>query len=192
MRTGELPQRFEQHHASGRGQIEAAHATAVLHRSSHRDRQGGVGLSQHGFRQASGFAPEQQPVVMAEADAVIRLVGMTGECQQAPATLPASGQKGVPIGMAMQLNPGPVIQPCATQRPVADLKTQRFDQMQFRAGGRAGSGNIAGIRWNFRLEQNQAGRCQTSAGTSCPSACRSMARPATTNQLPLACCISRC
>jgi len=47
----------------------------------------------------------------------------------------------------------PVVQSCSLQIAIADLKAQRLYQMQWRAGGGTGAGNIACIGGNLRIDQ---------------------------------------
>ena len=163
----------------------------MVHRARHRDRQSEIRFREHMLRQSAGFPSEQQPIVGAVADVVIGLAGMAAQCQQAPATGSLFSSEGLPVGMAVQMHPGPVIQAGSFQRAVTDLEAERFDQMQFRAGGCAAAGHIAGVGRDLRLEQHQPWHGQP-PGTGCPRACRLRARPATTSQLSKACCISLC
>ncbi len=51
--------------------------------------------------------------------------------------------------MALQIDSGPVVQTSSLQVAIANLKTERINQMQGRACGGTGAGNIARIRRNF-------------------------------------------
>jgi hypothetical protein len=61
----------------------------------------------------------------------------------------------VPIGAVLlpsQITP--VIEPRPLHPALGDLESHRFDQMELRAGAHTGSGNIAGIFWDQRLDQH--------------------------------------
>ena len=60
-----------------------------------------------------------------------------------PAPLPmhavaAVPLKRLPVGVAMQGHPGPVIEAGALEGAVADLEAERFDQVELGTGGSAG------------------------------------------------------
>lgn len=58
------------------------------------------------------------------------------------------------IGMNPQRNVWPVVQSGSFQMTVRDVEPQRLDQVKGGTGRGARAGNVPGILWNFRLDQN--------------------------------------
>ena len=48
----------------------------------------------------------------------------------------------------------PIVQPGAFELPIVNFKTQWFDEMEHRAGRRAGPGDVAGVHGDLRLDQH--------------------------------------
>ena len=63
-------------------------------------------------------------------------------------------QEGIQAGVGAVAHQVPVVQPGPFQVPVAQGEAQRLHQMQHRAGGSAGAGNVAGILRDFRVHQD--------------------------------------
>jgi hypothetical protein len=50
----------------------------------------------------------------------------------------------------------PVIHPGALEMPIGDLESERFDQVQLGSGGGAEARDVARVRWDLGLEQDDA------------------------------------
>lgn len=63
-------------------------------------------------------------------------------------------EKIVEIVIIPHIQLTPIVHSGAPQISVVRAETQRADKMQNRASGNASSTNVAGIGWNFRLQQH--------------------------------------
>lgn len=60
-----------------------------------------------------------------------------------------------------------VVQPGATQAFVIQFETQRLDQVQLAAGVGAQADDVAGIGWDFGLEQDDVEHGRARGGNEC-------------------------
>ena len=61
-----------------------------------------------------------------------------------------------------------IVQPCSQQLLILQCESKRFHKMQFCASIGAESYDVAGIRWNFRLIENDVEHgCVFGAGDYC-------------------------
>ncbi len=74
--------------------------------------------------------------------------------------------QSIEIGVHLEANVRPVVEPRSFQVPVRDMETQRLDEMERRMGRSTGPGDISGILRNLRLVQNHLERRSASNGWS--------------------------
>ena len=88
----------------------------------------------------------------------------TAQGDQTTAPLPAVLLEAVQVGMAVQGDPGPVVEAGPAQVAIADREAKGLDQVKFGSGGSAGAGHVAGVRWNLGLVEHDAGHPERLSG----------------------------
>ena len=106
------------------------------------------------WRQAAGVAAKHQPVTRLELQRMGRLAAVRGHGKHAAAVWLHALQKGLPVGVALYAGVLVVVQTGAAHVAVFHRKAQRLNQVQLaaRVGGQAN--DVACIRRNFRLNEN--------------------------------------
>lgn len=97
--------------------------------------------------QPARFRAEQQVVAGLIADGAVRRRAFGGQGKQPLWVF--GGEKGGVIGMATDAGELMVVQPGAAQALVVPRESQRFDQVQVKAGIGTQADDIAGVGWNF-------------------------------------------
>lgn len=135
-------------HCHGIGQVQASASRA------HRQAQALLGgqAVQHLGRQATAFRTEQESVAGLECRLVVGVRGLGGEGEQAwlAEAFQAAGQVGVALEGGILV----VVQPGAAQALVVQFEADRLDQVQVTAAVGAQPYNIASIRRNFWLKED--------------------------------------
>jgi len=145
-----LPPCFKYRHGNRVGKIQAA-----LPRSHGQAQALAFGEFVHHLSgQAARFPAENKDIIVLEFWRVIRL---SAACRHGKAS--AAGQRrrtGVPVGVPENPRKLMVIKASSLERTVFPAKAKRFDQMQI--GTRIGAQpyDVARIRRNFRLKQNDS------------------------------------
>src|SRR6185369_7615552 len=78
---------------------------------------------------------------------------------------------------ALPLDLAPIIHPGSLQFPVVELEPQRLDQVKPRPRGGAEPGDVAGVRRNFRFDENDLHDCKRLSTAPVRVRARSCPRP---------------
>ena len=100
-------------------------------------------------RQAGGFLAKNENIVFLQVDR--KKIATALGCHREHPSVAKSGLATVPVRMAHDVGVLVIIEPGAATVFVAEVKAQRFDQMQFSAGIGAHADDIAGVGRDFRL-----------------------------------------
>src|SRR5262245_44260565 len=110
-------------------------------------------LVQRFLRQTARLAAEEQTVAVSVAYLGVGPRRVSAEANHARAAECRLERRQVV--MPMDLDLPPVIAPGPAQRAVVDAEAQPADQVQRRPGGRAGTGDVAGVRRNLRFPERE-------------------------------------
>ena len=138
---------FKQYNRNGSGQIQRT-------RPVHRNRETRLAvLRQQAFRQSFCLSSENEEIAIAKIDVVVRAPGL--RCQEKIAgsisLCALQFPKGIPD---LHVNFVPIIETGAFQFSIIKRKAKRFDQMQSGSRRKTKPTNVARVRRNFRLDQN--------------------------------------
>ena len=112
----------------------------------------GIQLIQHGGRQATGFRSEYQHITGLELSLKNTLPPFS--CQRKHPLIGQGSTTRRPVRMHPYLREFGVIEPGAAHRLVADVKSERLDQMQTASAVGGKTDHVAGIGWDFRLKED--------------------------------------
>lgn len=111
-----------------------------------------------GFHQrrwnATGFAAEQQPIIVLKSKFAVVLAALGAEGN--PAAGPGYRFEAIDGVVLVEVDVGPVIQPSALELAVRNFKTEGANQVQGGCCGRTGPGDVAGVGRNLGLDENEA------------------------------------
>jgi hypothetical protein len=147
----QLAHRFEQNNPDRRRQVEAP-------RSPHGNRQQLFGvLRQQGLGQAFGFPAEDQKIAGLERHVVVGAIRFCREKEEASRRFPGGVQflERIP---ELDVDFLPVIEAGAFQRPVVDGESERLNKVKSGAGGKAKPPDVARVRRNLRLDEDDVKR----------------------------------
>jgi hypothetical protein len=145
---------------------------AVIRARAHGNTQPRIGreLVEDGCRQPRGLAAEDEHVVGAEGTIEKRA---PAACGQRVPTARVVGIDCDAAGRPVAMDPKPrvlvIIETGALELTVAEPKTQRLDQMQLRARVRRQPDDVAGIRRDLGMNQDDREH-RSFAATRCPGA----------------------
>ena len=142
-----LAHRLEQDNSHRCSQVQTA-------RPPHRNREQFVGVGrEQTFRQAFGLASEDQKIAGPEMNIVVSALRFCGEEKETRVRFarPPQVVERIP---ELQFDFLPVIEAGPFQGAIVDGKPERLHQMQRRTGGQAEPANVAGIRRDFRLDED--------------------------------------
>ena len=143
----QLAHRFEQNNADCCGEIQTP-------RSLHRNREQVFGVRrEQTFRQPFGFAAEDQKIAGAKGHLVIGPPGFGRKEKEAPRSFARLAQllERIP---ELHVDFLPVIETRPFQLAIVDGKSEGLDQVQRRTGGEAKPPDVARVRRNLRLDQD--------------------------------------
>src|SRR5256714_1787383 len=141
-----LPHGFEQDNADGGGKIQTA-------RTLHRDSEQFLRMnSKQTCRQALGLPSKDKEVAGPETHIVISAVRF--RCQKEEAGIRVIAVKLIEGIPELYVDFLPVIEPGPFQFPIVDGESKRLDQMQGRARGEGKPANVASVRRNLRLDED--------------------------------------
>ncbi|MPN20566.1 hypothetical protein SDC9_167945 [bioreactor metagenome] len=106
-------------------------------------------LRPEGRGQAGGLFSEEEPAARPEGGLRIAPGGLGG-CQP-QIRRRVAGKEILQAFVNRKVHHGPIVKTGSLDRLVTDIKAQRLYQMEPAAGGGTGSGDIAGIHGDFRL-----------------------------------------
>src|SRR5438067_3249789 len=142
-----LAYRFEQDNPNRRGQVQAA-------RPSHRDRQQIIGIRrQERFRQTLCLSAENQKIAGPERNVVVSALGFRREEKEARARFARPPQvfEGIP---ELDVDFLRVIEAGSLEGAIVDGESQGLDQVQSRTRGEAEPSDVAGIRRDLWLDED--------------------------------------
>src|SRR5437868_4748998 len=114
-------------------------------------------LREQTFRQPFRFATEDQEIPGLKTYVVVGAAGFRGQEKEAAAgMLRAQRRKRIP---ELHIDFSPIIQSGSFQGAIVDGKAEWLYQMQRRTRGETKPADVAGIRRNLRLDQDDVEHC---------------------------------
>lgn len=146
-RIAPLAQDLVTAHGDGIGEVQRPRLI------DHRDAHAAVGIPhQHVLGDAAGLFAEDDIRAVGVARLAVRLTRLGGEEEVLPAG--SLFKKVVDTVVVGDIHEVPVVQTGALQVAVGDLKAEGPHQMQPRAGGGAGAGDVAGVLGDLGLKKH--------------------------------------